>query len=329
MINPILGCVSTPRPVFSTNRSGPSEINFPQSERTSLKRGFALRAFDNRLFGFCIQAASMSNREANSLPETSSEPIKLPEEQQLLFREILELFEQQKLSYAVAGAFALQAHTGICRDTKDLDLFLTSENVAVALSLLREKGFECEICDPVWLFKAHRDGFYVDMITGMSNATISVEDSWIQRSKPAIVHGVRTRVLAAEELLCSKLFVTRRERFDGADIAHVIYGTRGELDWSRILQLTGGDWEILLWALVLFRYVYPGQTQYVPAEVWRDLLRRFSDAVSHPDPNAQFRGSLIDDKMFAIDLNEWGLVNVMQDKRERRLQTLPGICKNI
>lgn len=270
----------------------------------------------------------MSNREANALPETSSEPIELPEEQQLLFREILELFEQQKLPYAVAGAFALQAHTGICRDTKDLDLFLTSENAAVALSLLRDKGFECEICDPVWLFKAHRDGFYVDMITGMSNATISVEDSWIQRSKPAIVHGVRTRVLAAEELLCSKLFVTRRERFDGADIAHVIYGTRGQLDWAHILQLTGDNWEMVLWALVLFRYVYPGQTQYVPAEVWHDLLRRFSDAVSHPDPNAQFRGSLIDDKMFAIDLNEWGLVNVLQEYRERRLQTLPGICKN-
>ncbi len=270
----------------------------------------------------------MSNREANALPETSSEPIKLPEDQELLFREILELFEQQKLSYAVAGAFALQAHTGICRDTKDLDLFLTSENVTVALSLLREKGFECEICDPVWLFKAHRDGFYVDLITGMSNATISVEDSWIQRAKPATVHGVRTRVLAAEELLCSKLFVTRRERFDGADIAHVIYGTRGALDWARILQLTGDHWEILLWALVLFRYVYPGQTQYVPADVWHDLLGRFSYAVSHPDPNAEFRGSLIDDKMFAIDLNEWGLVNVMQSNRERRLQTLPEIRKD-
>ncbi len=43
----------------------------------------------------------------------------------------------------------------------------------------------------------------------------------------------------------------------------------------------------------------------------------------HPDPKARFRGSLIDDKMFAIDLNEWGLDNIMQEYRDRRLRSLP------
>ncbi len=270
---------------------------------------------------------TMAEPQHTVVTETTSEPLKLPPEQQSLFREILELFEEQKVPFVVAGAFALQAHTGICRDTKDLDLFLTSENAMTALTMLREKGFKCEVCDPVWLFKAHREGFFVDLITGMSNATIVVEDSWIKRSKAATVHGVPTRVLAAEELICSKLFVTRRERFDGADIAHVIYGTKGKLDWQRIFELTGDHWEVLLWSLILFRYVYPAQTNYVPAEIWRDLLRRFSDAVAHPDPHARFRGSLIDDKMFAIDLNEWGLDNIMQEYRQRRLQTLPESAK--
>ena len=57
------------------------------------------------------------------VPETSSGPLQIPEEQQALFREVLELLEQKNLDFAVAGAFALQEHTGICRDTKDLDLF--------------------------------------------------------------------------------------------------------------------------------------------------------------------------------------------------------------
>jgi hypothetical protein len=152
-----------------------------------------------------------------------------------------------------------------------------------------------------------------------------VDDAWIERSIPAVIHDVPTRVLAGEELLASKLFVTRRERFDGADIAHVIYGTRGELDWQRILYLAGENWEILLWNLILFRYAYPAQTHYVPMDVWQDLLRRFEQAISRPDPSARFRGSLIDDKMFAIDLNEWGFDNVMQEFRERRLQMLPQI----
>lgn len=270
----------------------------------------------------------MAETQHTPVPETSSEPLVIPQEQKTLFREILELFEREKIPYAVAGAFALQEHTGICRDTKDLDLFLTTETAATALKLLREEGFESEICDPVWLFKARRNGFFVDLITGMSNATIIVDDAWIQRSKSAEVHGVQTRVLAAEELLASKLFVTRRERFDGADIAHIIYGTRGKLDWQRILQLAGENWEMLFWALVLFRYVYPAQTYFVPMDVWCDLLNRFQNALSHPDPDAPFRGSLIDDKMFAIDLNEWGLRNLMQNLRERRLQDVPQACQN-
>lgn len=224
----------------------------------------------------------------------------------------------------MAGAFALKEHTGICRDTKDLDLFLTSANAALALQHLRRNGFECEVCDPVWLFKARRDGFFVDLITGMSNATIIVDDSWVDRAKPASVQGVQTRVLAAEELLASKIFVDRRERFDGVDIAHLIYGTRGKLDWPRILHLVGEHWEMLLWSLVLFRYCYPAQTDYVPKEVWRQLLSNFQDAVSHPDPKAKFRGSLIDDKQFAIDVNEWGLDNLIEEYRDRRLKSIPA-----
>jgi hypothetical protein len=270
----------------------------------------------------------MPERQPALIPETSSAPVEIPEEQQTLFREILTLFEQQHIPYAVAGAFALREHTGICRDTKDLDLFLTAEAVCRAIPALRDEGFECETCDPVWLYKAHRDGFFVDLITGMSNAAIVVEDSWIERSSPAVIHGVHTRVLAAEELLASKLFVTRRERFDGADIAHIVYGTRGKFDWQRVLHLAAENWEILLWALVLFHYSYPAQTEFVPMEIWRDLIRRFEHALVNPDPAARFRGSLIDDKMFAIDVNEWGLANLMEEYRQRRLQTLSRRSKD-
>ena len=267
------------------------------------------------------QARENSHRE---VPATSTAPAPIPAKQEMLFQEVLALFEQNQIAYAVAGAFALREHTGICRDTKDLDVFLTSKNVELALDRLRKEGFDCQTCDPVWLYKAHRDRFFVDLITGMSNAALVVEDSWIARAIPAVVHGVQTRVLGAEELLASKLFVTRRERFDGADIAHVIYGTKGKLDWQRVLSLVGEHWEILFWALVLFRYVYPAQTEYVPRDIWSGLIGRFQNAVSHPDPAAKFRGSLIDDKMFAVDVNEWGLDNLLADFRKRRLREIPG-----
>jgi len=214
-----------------------------------------------------------------SLPVTSSVPADLPEKQETLAREVLTALELEGIPYAVAGAFALLEHTGICRTTKDLDLFLTAENSAAAISFLQKRGFECEVCDSVWLAKVHRENFFVDLITGMSNATISVDDCWIRRARPASVLGIQTRVLAPEELLVSKLFVTRRERFDGADIAHIIYGTQGKLDWDRILQLAGEHWEMLLWALILFHYVYPAKSNYVPPlsgkSCWENLRSRF------------------------------------------------------
>jgi hypothetical protein len=265
----------------------------------------------------------------DSLPVTSSVPAELPAEQETLAREVLIALEREGIPFAVAGAFALLQHTGICRTTKDLDLFLTPENWSAALRYLESHGFQCEVCDPVWLAKVHRDNFFVDLITGMSNAAISVEDSWIRHAQPGSVLGIQTRVLAPEELLVSKLFVTRRERFDGADIAHIIYGTAGNLDWGRILHLVGEHWEMLLWALILFRYVYPAKTQYVPAVLWQDLLGRFQKLVLEPDGQGRFRGSLIDDNMFAIDVKEWGLDDVLSEYRSRRMSRIGTIPERL
>jgi Nucleotidyl transferase of unknown function (DUF2204) len=249
---------------------------------------------------------------------TSATPAKLPKKQEALFRDVLTLLEKKKVPFAVAGALALQQHTGICRDTKDLDIFLAAEDCAMALGCLQQHGFKCEVPDPVWLAKAYRDNYFVDLITGMSNAVIVVDASWIKHSRPATIMGVKTRLLAPEELLVSKLFVIRRERFDGADIAHIIFATRGKLAWKRILAHVGEHWEILLWALLLFRYVYPGYSDYVPAKLWRDLLARVAELVSGPRRQEQFRGSLVDDSMFAIDVEEWGLENILARYRAKR-----------
>jgi hypothetical protein len=248
--------------------------------------------------------------------------MEIPEEQASLYREVLTVLEEKCVPYAVSGAFALRHHTGICRFTKDLDLFLTAENAPRALSYLTQRGFHCEVCDPVWLAKAHRDGFFVDLITGMSNGVIVVDDSWIQRAHPAVVHEVQTRVLAPEELVASKLFVAMRERFDGADIAHVIYGTYRSFDWNREMELVGEHWQMLLWSLVLFSYVYPGQSHYVPSGVWHELLRRLQQTLERSDSSCRFRGSLVDEKMFAIDVNEWRLDNILEETRRLRLSKI-------
>ncbi|HEV8523984.1 MAG TPA: nucleotidyltransferase [Terriglobales bacterium] len=268
----------------------------------------------------------MPEQAQKPLPVSSSIPPDFPAEQRDLFREVLTLLNQRGVPYVVSGAFALQKHTGIWRDTKDLDLFLPARHVNAALCHLKEDGFEVEVTDPFWLAKAWRNGFFVDMITGMSNGVITVDDSWIARGVPADVVGVSTRVLAAEELVASKLFVSFRERFDGADIAHVLYRTHHRFDWNRMLELVGEHWQLLLWTMVLFHYIYPSAGGHVPRAVWDELLRRFQRLLEHPDSAARFRGSLIDDKMFLIDVQEWGMANLLEEERARRKDTIcePG-----
>lgn len=265
----------------------------------------------------------MGQTDKRHLPVSTSTPPEFPPEQRSLFVEVLELMNARGVSYVVSGAFALQKHTGIWRNTKDLDLFLAPEEVPHALRELESAGFETEVCDPVWLAKAHRSGFFVDLITGMSNAVITVDSSWIERAEDSTILDVPTRVLGAEELIASKLFVTRRERFDGADIVHIIHGKHGALDWDRILHLAGEHWGIVLWTMIFFQYTYPAQSAYIPRTLWDDLLGRLNHELEHPNKCASFRGSLLDEKMFAIDVSEWGMANLSEEIRGGRDNKIP------
>jgi len=250
------------------------------------------------------------------LPVSSSLPPQFAPEQEKLFRAVLLILNERNVPYAVSGAFALHEHTGIWRDTKDLDVFMAADQGKRTLEILQEHGFTIEITDPVWLCKIRQGDYYVDLISGMSNAVIRVDQSWIDRGLDAEVLGVPARVLAPEELIASKIFVTFRERFDGADIAHVIYAAGDRMDWDRLLSLAGEHWQMLFWALVLFHYVYPS-SHAVPMPVWNDLIARFRAELDRPDSGAPFRGSLVDEKMFAIDVAEWKLNNVVDEYRER------------
>jgi Nucleotidyl transferase of unknown function (DUF2204) len=258
---------------------------------------------------------------------SSSQPPPFPAEQESLFREVIELMERNRVPFAISGAFALHEHTGIWHDTKDLDLFVPAGEVARALRLLESDGFATEICDPVWLAKAHRNGYFVDLIAGMSNAVVRVDSSWIERASRTEIFGVSAWVLAPEELIASKVFVTRRERFDGADICHIIYGTRGKFDWQRLLNLLGEHWQMLFWYLVLYHYVYPAHSGYVPHEIWEELQQRFKLELAHGGQAPDFRGSLIDEYMFAIDVLEWGKRNVLEENRRAVELIQPGSSK--
>lgn len=244
--------------------------------------------------------------DRTELPVTSSEEPSWAPEAQTCYRGVIDHLLRAGIPFAVSGGFAFHHHTGIWRATKDLDLVLQPDAVPEAFKVLVDEGFETYVQDPVWLAKARRGEYFVDLITGVGNATLTVEQSWIDRAPEDEVLGMRCKVLCVEEMIASKLFVTRRERFDGADIAHLLRARARDLDWDRLRSLTAPHWAMLYWYLILFAYIYPSRIGDVPQCVWRDLQREFVESVMHPSAAQSFRGSLIDPKMFAIDVNEWG-----------------------
>ena len=54
------------------------------------------------------------------------------------------------------------------------------------------------------------------------------------------------------------------------------------------------------------------------ATLWTDLLSRLGNELDHPNPRAVFRGSLIDEKMFAIDVMEWGMADLNEQLRSEK-----------
>jgi len=257
------------------------------------------------------------------LPVTSSkEPMWAPEASEC-YRGVVHGLLQAGVPFAVSGGFAFHHHTGIWRMTKDLDLVLPPEAVPRAFEVLVQERFETYVQDPVWLAKARRGDYFVDLITGVGNATLTVEQGWIDRAGEDEVLGIRCKVLSVEEMIASKMFVTRRERFDGADIAHLLRASAEDLDWDRLRKLTEPHWQMLYWHLVLFAYIYPSRTHSIPGPVWRELTERFKQSLGMPASSDPFRGTLVDPKMFAIDANEWGepdLYRELWDHYPRPLQ---------
>ena len=251
--------------------------------------------------------------EDPQLPVTSSSEPDWAPDARACYEDALEALLGAGISFVVGGAFAVHTHTGIWRVTKDLDLLLTARDMPAALDRLNGRGFETYVKDPVWLAKASRGEYFVDLITGIGNASLGVDKTWMDRGIPRLILGLPCRVLGVEELIVSKIFVAYRERFDGADVVHLIRARGKSLDWARLLELTGSHWELLFWSLVLFAYVYPAHTDDVPDFIWDRLTGWFARSIKNPSKNAPFRGSLVDPRMFAIDVDEWGERNLYKE----------------
>ena len=232
------------------------------------------------------------------------------------YRDVLTSLERANVPVLVGGAFAFSHFTGIQRPTKDFDLFLRREHIDRALATLAEAGFHTELTFPHWLAKARSDEFLVDLIFGSGNGVAPVDDAWFGNAVQAEAVGIPVWICPAEELLWSKAFVMERERYDGADVMHILH-TRGQrLDWTRIVDRFGDYWRVLLFNLVLFGFVYPGAESPAPRWVMDTLLARLDKEIdSPPRDEGTCRGTLISREQYLVDITEWGYSDARMQPR--------------
>ena len=223
------------------------------------------------------------------------------------YRRAMAVLEQNGIPFLVGGAYAFAHYTGIVRHTKDFDLFILPAAFDSALAALADAGHAVERNFPHWLGKAYDDGSYVDLIFGSGNGLTPVDEGWFRHAEPAEVLGVPVRLCPAEEMIWSKAFIMERERYDGADVHHVLLRCGATLDWPRMLRRFGEHWRVLLSHLVMFGFVYPAERASVPAWVMDQLMARLqAEQNEAPQIGRVCRGPLVSRAQYLIDVEEWG-----------------------
>jgi hypothetical protein len=223
------------------------------------------------------------------------------------YADALDRMLESGVPFMVGGAFAMRHYAGVYRDTKDLDIFCKSGDYPRLLQSLSEGGYRTEITDATWLAKAFSGDQLVDLIFGSANAACPVDESWFERHERVDVLGRQVELVPPEEVLWTKMLVEDRDRFDGADVNHLLRGRGRSLDWKRMLMRMEPFWEILLSHLLQFRFVYPAERDVVPGWLMEELVSRLHNQLAAPVPREKVcRGPLLSKTQYLVDIQEWG-----------------------
>jgi Icc-related predicted phosphoesterase len=231
---------------------------------------------------------------------------------------VLRALRAAGVEHLVGGGVALGHVTDVSRPPRDLDLLLRKRDLDAARAALRAAGFPTELVAPHWLAKAYGPGGrFVDLIYDSGNGACPVDDVWFERATRGELFGIPVLLCPSEELLWTKSFVMERERYDGADVAHLLQAQAERIDWEHLLRRFGPHWRVLLSHLVLFGFVYPGERARIPQAVMEELVRRLRTELASDDGAGVCHGGLLSRAQYLSDFERG-----YRDARERPLGPL-------
>jgi hypothetical protein len=226
---------------------------------------------------------------------------------------VAHVLNQAGISFLLGGGFALEFHTGVSRSTKDLDLFVKRSDLERLFEGTEAAGFRTELTFHHWLGKIFSGDDFIDVIFSSRNTIATVDDAWFEYAVRGSVFGMKVNLCPAEEMIWSKAFIMERERYDGADIAHLFLARAEHLDWTRLLQRFGDHWRVLLSHLVLFGFIYPGDNAMIPTWLMLELLSRLQGELGSSLREKLCRGTILSGTQYRIDIERWGYQDVLED----------------
>lgn len=223
------------------------------------------------------------------------------------YRHALAILKDAEIPHLVGGAYAFARYTGIERHTKDFDVFIKEEDFGRAAWAFQKAGYRSELTFPHWIGKAFHNEDFVDLIFSAGNGVAVVDDRWFEHAVKDRVFGVDVELIPAEEMIWSKGLIMERERFDGADVAHVLRAVGDRLDWPRLLDRYGPYWRALYAHIVLFGFIFPSDRDKVPAWVVKELTDRVrAEADAGNAEEKVCYGTIVSRQQYLKDIGEWG-----------------------
>src|SRR3954449_6358725 len=234
------------------------------------------------------------------------------------YSEVLQLMAKSEIPFLVSGTYALASYTGIDRPTKDVDVFAKAGDALKMLHYFKEHGFGVEIVDERWLSRITRGELFVDIITNMPTVTTHVTDEWFVNAPTCELFGAKVRLVPPTQFVWSKIFVQDHHRYDGADVAQMIIKKHEDIDWERLLSHMELYWEVLLIALLNFRFIYPSERHAIPRWLINELLERLRDQADMKAPGKKVcRGRISSPRDYCIDVDQWGFSDAVGNLEEQ------------
>jgi hypothetical protein len=233
------------------------------------------------------------------------------EQAERFYAEILSDLLESGVPFLVGGGYAVNLYTKARRPTKDLDIFTIAREFPRLIGCLQGGGRTASVVDKRWIGKIHYGDDFVDIIFGSSNDVVPVQEQWFAHARQGHVLGFCVPLISPTELIWSKVFVQKRQRHDGCDIANLILTQREDIDWRRLMAYVGAHWEVLLCHVLSFRWIYPSERDAIPAWLLDELLERLRRQREQPPPRAKLcRGRLLSSSDYQGATEAWGFMDV-------------------